>query len=106
MPRRLQELHPALVHFPVTLLPVAIGADVIGRIAGSPSGGGLRDNVPELTVHRPAPPAREAAATLPRGVRHTGQHIADGDIAPTLGLDGDAHGEAHSATQQADQPRR
>ncbi len=32
MPMKLQEVHPALVHIPITLLPLAIGADVAGRI--------------------------------------------------------------------------
>jgi uncharacterized membrane protein len=32
---RLQELHPSMVHFPIALLPVAIGADLLGRLTGS-----------------------------------------------------------------------
>ena len=32
---RLQEVHPALVHFPIALLPTAIAADAIGELAGS-----------------------------------------------------------------------
>ncbi len=32
MPVQLQEVHPALVHFPITLLPLAIGADVLGKV--------------------------------------------------------------------------
>lgn len=35
MPMRLQEVHPALVHFPLTLLPLSIGADLLGRLTGS-----------------------------------------------------------------------
>lgn len=35
MSMRLQELHPALVHFPIALLPVAVGADLLGRATGS-----------------------------------------------------------------------
>lgn len=35
MPMRLQELHPSMVHFPIALLPVAIGADLLGRLTGS-----------------------------------------------------------------------
>lgn len=35
MAMRLQEVHPAVVHFPITLLPVTIGADAIGRLTGS-----------------------------------------------------------------------
>ncbi|MEW5926107.1 MAG: DUF2231 domain-containing protein [Gemmatimonadota bacterium] len=32
---RLQELHPALVHFPIALLPTALAADALGRLSGS-----------------------------------------------------------------------
>ncbi len=32
MPMQLQEVHPSLVHFPITLLPLAIGADFLGKI--------------------------------------------------------------------------
>lgn len=32
---RLQEMHPSLVHLPISLLPVAISADVLGRATGS-----------------------------------------------------------------------
>lgn len=35
VPMRLQELHPALVHFPLALLPTAIAADALGRATGS-----------------------------------------------------------------------
>lgn len=35
MPPRLNELHPSLVHFPIALMPVAIGADLIARVTGS-----------------------------------------------------------------------
>lgn len=35
MAMKLHELHPALVHFPLTLLPMSIGADAIGRITGN-----------------------------------------------------------------------
>jgi uncharacterized membrane protein len=34
---RLQEMHPALVHFPIALLPLAIGADAVGVAAGNES---------------------------------------------------------------------
>ena len=34
MPMQLQEVHPALVHFPITLLPLAIGADLLGKATG------------------------------------------------------------------------
>ena len=37
MPMRLQEIHPALVHFPIALLPVSLGADVLGRATGDRS---------------------------------------------------------------------
>ena len=32
---RLQQMHPALVHLPVALLPLALGADVLGRATGN-----------------------------------------------------------------------
>jgi uncharacterized membrane protein len=35
MTLRLQEVHPSLVHFPIALLPVSIGADVLGRAPGN-----------------------------------------------------------------------
>ena len=35
MAMRLQEVHPSLVHFPLTLLPLSIGADLLGRVTGS-----------------------------------------------------------------------
>ena len=35
MPMRLQELHAALVHYPIALLPIAVGADVLGALTGS-----------------------------------------------------------------------
>lgn len=35
MAMRLQELHPALVHFPIALLPLAVGADLLGRATGN-----------------------------------------------------------------------
>lgn len=34
---RLQELHPSLVHLPIAMLPVAIGADVAGHATGNRS---------------------------------------------------------------------
>jgi uncharacterized membrane protein len=36
MTMRLQEVHPAVVHFPITLLPLAIGLDAIGRSTENP----------------------------------------------------------------------
>lgn len=35
MAMRLQELHPAIVHFPIALLPTALGADILGRLTGN-----------------------------------------------------------------------
>lgn len=35
MSMRLQEVHPALVHFPITLLPAALAADALGLATGS-----------------------------------------------------------------------
>ena len=35
MTLRLEEMHPAIVHFPVAFLPVAVGADFLGRATGS-----------------------------------------------------------------------
>jgi uncharacterized membrane protein len=34
---RLQEMHPALVHFPVALLPLAVAADAVGSLTGNQS---------------------------------------------------------------------
>ena len=34
---RLQEMHPALVHLPIALLPLAVGADVIGSLTQNDS---------------------------------------------------------------------
>lgn len=33
---RLNEIHPAIVHVPVAFLPVSIGADLLGQVAGEP----------------------------------------------------------------------
>ena len=35
MAMRLQEVHPSLVHYPIALLPVSIGADALGKVTGS-----------------------------------------------------------------------
>ncbi len=35
MKMRLQEIHPSLVHYPLALLPLSIGADLIGRATGN-----------------------------------------------------------------------
>jgi uncharacterized membrane protein len=32
---RLNEIHPSIVHFPIALMPAAIGADLLGRATGS-----------------------------------------------------------------------
>ena len=34
---RLHQMHPALVHLPITLLPLAVGADLLGCITGGKS---------------------------------------------------------------------
>lgn len=35
MAMRLQELHPSLAHYPIAFLPLAVGADTLGKITGS-----------------------------------------------------------------------
>ena len=35
MAMRLQEVHPSIVHFPLTLLPLSVGADLIGQMTGN-----------------------------------------------------------------------
>ncbi|HEX6938267.1 MAG TPA: DUF2231 domain-containing protein [Longimicrobiales bacterium] len=35
MTMRLQEVHPSLVHYPIAFLPLAIGADAVGKLTGS-----------------------------------------------------------------------
>lgn len=35
MAMKLHEVHPALVHFPIALMPVSVGADLLGRLTGS-----------------------------------------------------------------------
>lgn len=37
MAMRLQELHPALVHFPIALLPTTLAVDALGRATGNPT---------------------------------------------------------------------
>lgn len=34
MPIGLQEMHPAVVHFPIAFLPLSLGADALGRLTG------------------------------------------------------------------------
>ena len=31
---RIHEMHPAIVHVPIALLPVSVGADLLGQVAG------------------------------------------------------------------------
>lgn len=33
---RLHEMHPAIVHVPIAFLPVSVGADLLGQLAGEP----------------------------------------------------------------------
>jgi uncharacterized membrane protein len=35
MAMRMQEIHPALVHFPIALLPATLAADALGRVTGN-----------------------------------------------------------------------
>lgn len=35
MSMRLSEIHPSLVHFPLALLPIAVGTDTIGNVTGN-----------------------------------------------------------------------
>lgn len=37
MAMKLHELHPSLIHFPLALLPLSIGADLLGRATGNES---------------------------------------------------------------------
>ena len=37
MTMRLHELHPTLVHYPIALLPLAVGADLLARVLNRPS---------------------------------------------------------------------
>lgn len=37
MAMRLQEIHPSLVHYPLAFIPLAVGADLLGRATGSRS---------------------------------------------------------------------
>lgn len=37
MPMRVQEVHPAIAHFPVALLPTAVAADLIGTLTNNDS---------------------------------------------------------------------
>ena len=32
---RLQEVHPSIVHFPIAAIPIAVGADLLGRVTGN-----------------------------------------------------------------------
>lgn len=37
MPIGLQELHPAMVHFPIAFLPLSLASDALGRLTGDPA---------------------------------------------------------------------
>lgn len=61
MPVRLHEVHPAVVHFPIAVLPLAIGADLVGRRTGNE---GLRDAGRTLMPIAAASAALSAATGL------------------------------------------
>ena len=71
---RLQEIHPSLVHYPLALLPLSIGADLIGRATGSKA---LKD-LARTTI--PLAAASAAAAAV-------AGHVAQEEV--------NATGEAH-----------
>ena len=58
---RLHEVHPAIVHFPIALLPVALGADLAGRLTGSDA---LRETGRKLMPIAAASAALSAATGL------------------------------------------
>lgn len=58
---RLHEVHPAIVHFPIALLPVALGADLVGRLTGSDA---LRETGRKLMPIAAASAALSAATGL------------------------------------------
>ncbi len=72
MAMRLHEVHPAIVHFPIALLPVAIGADLLGRLTGSQT---LKD------IGRIAMPiaAAGAAASAVTGLLAQEEVVAEGE---------------------------
>lgn len=61
MPIRLQELHPSLVHYPIALLPLAVGADLLARALKRPA---LARAAPSLWSLTTAFMAASAAAGL------------------------------------------
>jgi uncharacterized membrane protein len=79
MPPRLNELHPSLVHFPIALLPVAIGADLLARVTGSRR---LADTGRALMPIAAASAAISAAAGLVAAVEANAQGKA-GDLLVT-----------------------
>ena len=46
----LQQMHPALVHLPITLLPLAVGADLLGHVSGNERLLGFGRNAIELAA--------------------------------------------------------
>jgi uncharacterized membrane protein len=72
MAMRLHEVHPAIVHFPIALLPVALGADLLGRLTGSET---LKD------IGRIAMPltAAGAAASALSGLIAQEEVVAEGE---------------------------
>lgn len=58
---RLHEVHPAIVHFPIAILPLAIGADLVGRLTGNE---GLRNAGRTLMPIAAASAALSAATGL------------------------------------------
>ena len=47
---RLHEIHPAIVHFPIALLPTALGADALGRASGNAALMGMGRRAMALTA--------------------------------------------------------
>ena len=50
MGMRLHEIHPAIVHFPIALLPTALGADALGRASGNAALMGMGRRAMALTA--------------------------------------------------------
>jgi hypothetical protein len=76
----LQQMHPALVHAPIALLPVAVGADVIGAVSR---------NEPLLSLGKEAMLLSAAATDRVHGVRHMIPEVGKGKIC-SHGLDSPA----------------
>lgn len=53
---RLQEMHPAFVHLPIALLPLAVGADVIGCLTDKKSALSFGHKRSALQLQAPWPP--------------------------------------------------